>query len=102
MSVASGRARKPPRLCESRYHAPDMPTLVMISKKPQAGLGPGETWVRRVFVLGYVALTILMFSGLEFELAGTVFTVPRLFWTVGLPLLPIGIGHTSKLILSAL
>lgn len=68
-----------------------MPTLVMISKKPKAGLGPVETWLRRVFVLAYAALTILMFTGLEFELAGTVFTVPRLFWTVGLPLLPIGI-----------
>jgi hypothetical protein len=68
-----------------------MPTLVMISKKAHEGPSPRETWVRRVFVIGYVALTIAMFANPRFELAGTTFTVPRLFWTVGLPLLPIGI-----------
>lgn len=68
-----------------------MPTLVMISKKAHEGLSQRETWVRRVFVVGYVALTLAMFTGIEFELAGTVFTVPRLFWTIGLPVLPLAI-----------
>lgn len=68
-----------------------MPTLVMISKKAHEGLSPRETWLRRVFVVGYAALTLAAFANLQFELAGATFTIPRLFWTVGLPLLPIGI-----------
>jgi CRP-like cAMP-binding protein len=69
-----------------------MPTLVMISnKKPEQGLTKVETWVRGIFVAGYVAFTLAMFAGFEFSVGGTTFSVPRLFWTIGLPLLPIGI-----------
>lgn len=69
-----------------------MPTLVMISnKRPEKGLSKTEQWVRGIFVAGYLAFTVAMFAGLEFELGGVVFSVPRLFWTIGLPLVPIGI-----------
>lgn len=69
-----------------------MPTLVMISnKRPEQGLSKTERWVRGILVASYVALTIAMFANLEFELGGVVFSVPRLFWTIGLPLLPIGL-----------
>ncbi len=69
-----------------------MPTLVMVSKKrPKPGLSKVETWVRNVFVFGYVAFTVAMFAGLEFEVGAQVVSVPRLFWTVGVPLVPIGV-----------
>ena len=69
-----------------------MPTLVMISnKRPEQGLSKAERWVRGIFVAAYVAFTVAMFANFEFQIAGVVFSVPRLFWTVGLPLLPIGI-----------
>ena len=69
-----------------------MPTLVMISnKRPDKELSKAEQWVRGIFVAGYVAFTVAMFLGIEFEAWGVVFSVPRLFWTIGLPLVPIGI-----------
>src|SRR5690606_34137235 len=57
----------------------------------EKGLTRAEQWVRGIFVAAYVAFTVAMFANLEFEIGGVVLTVPRLFWTVGLPLLPIGI-----------
>ncbi len=60
-----------------------MPTLVQISKKkPKEGLSPTALWVRRVGVAIYVIVTVGMFIHPIF---------PRIFWTMALPLLPLGI-----------
>lgn len=69
-----------------------MPTLVMISnKRPEKGLTKAEQRVRGILVAAYVAFTVAMFAGLELRIGDVVLSVPRLFWTIGLPLLPIGI-----------
>lgn len=60
-----------------------MPTLVQISKKkPKEGLSRNALWVRRVGVAIYVIVTIGMFVHPIF---------PRIFWTMALPLVPLGI-----------
>ncbi len=60
-----------------------MATLVMISKKkPSRGLTRTERVVRAVLVAAYVLITIGMFVHP---------ILPRVFWTMGLPLLPLGI-----------
>lgn len=60
-----------------------MATLVMISKKkPSRGLTRTEKIVRGVLVGAYVLITVGMFVHP---------ILPRIFWTMGLPLLPLGI-----------
>lgn len=60
-----------------------MATLVMISKKkPTRGLSRTEKIVRTVLVAAYVLITVGMF---------VLPIMPRVFWTMGLPLLPLGI-----------
>lgn len=88
-----------------------MPTLVMISKRrPKKGLTTAETWVRGVFVVGYLLVTVAMLLNLELRFGegvelgigapspeqaasaeGFVLNLPRLFWTMVLPLVPLGI-----------